>query len=128
MKLYTESKTLYASSMTVYTVIFMTFIDLWWYKRFLFLRLFIYSWSYLNCCLRIFQFKNWYFSLENRGSSAEKNGVSNGSSSGVNTVVLLTFIPYMKKFIVIRQNIAVPVESAGPLTEVRKELKWPKTI
>ena len=128
MKLYTQSKTLYASSMTVYTVIFMIFIDLWWYKRFLFLRLFIYCWSYLNCCLRIFQFKNWYFSLENRGSSAEKNGVSNSSSSRVNTVVLLTFIPYMKKFIVIRQNIAVPVESAGPLTEVRNKLKWPKTI
>ena len=44
-----SSKTLYVSSMTVFTVIFMLFINFWLYTHFLFLWLLIYFWSYFNC-------------------------------------------------------------------------------
>ena len=97
------------------TVIFMPYQYLCWYEH-IFFSDFSYTPGFTSFFVKqsLKYSENWYFSHENQGSSADKNGSSNGFNSRVKAVVMLTFIAYIDIYLsIFRQNMAIAIESAG---------------
>ena len=113
IKLYTQSKTLFASSITVCTASFMPFIGLEWYNIFCFSD-FLYTPGLTSIVVNQSWkcFKYSYFYHNSWGSSVNKNGVSNCLIHLSRLFCCWNLLHISESVSIIRQNMAVPVESA----------------